>query len=344
MTKYKLAGIIFFVLVVIVVALFFLVTQNNPSPPPLVNDFGGRVSGHKLNELKAYWSKEITENGPEAAYQKFVASITDRGDIDSHTKAHVFGEALYEIGGLEAVRFCDHSFNFGCFHSFFGSAVHESGIEILKEFDQVCIDKYENKNLPCQHGIGHGLVVYTGYENLTEALDLCQTISWQPTGGCSSGVFMEYNFRTMGVTEGQNFIRTPSENLYEPCDGLPTKHQPSCYYEQVQWWQNTLKSDWQKISGLCEGLSDNQANFNACYHALGHYTAAGNNYNAAVVGEICSAMPSAKTVALCSEGASWLIIAEPDKVQDAYNLCSQLDTPYNEQCKNKLDNSPYGQT
>ena len=153
---------------------------------------------------------------------------------------------------------------------------------------------------------------------------------------------MEYNFHTMGATDGQNFMRTQGENVYEPCDELPTEYQPSCYYEQVQWWQSVMNSDWQKINGLCAELSDNQENFNACYHALGHYVAAGNNYNADAVSKICSTMANAETVALCSEGASWLIIAEPNKVQDAYNLCSQLDTPYNEQCKYKLDNSPYG--
>ncbi len=338
MTRYQIVGVAFFVLVIIT-ALFFLVTQDT-LPKLSASDVGQRVSGHDLNDLKVYWSREITEIGPEAAYQKFIKSATDDAvDVDSHTQAHVFGEALYETGGLEAVRFCDHSFAFGCFHSFFGSAVHQSGIEVLKKFDQVCIDKYNSKNLPCQHGIGHGVMVYTGYENLVEALDLCRAISWQPTGGCSSGVFMEYNFHIMDAAEGQDFLRPPTENLYEPCDSLPTEYQPSCYYEQVEWWQNTMNSDWLKINRLCEALSDNQENFNACYSAVGHYVAASNNYDAGLVGQICSTMPTAETVALCSEGALWLIIAEPGKVSDAYNLCSELELPYNKQCEDKLSHA-----
>ena len=139
---------------------------------------------------------------------------------------------------------------------------------------------------------------------------------------------MEYNFHTMGATEGHNFMRTLGENVYEPCDSLPTEYQPSCYYEQVQWWQGTTNSDWQKISSWCEALSDNQANFNACYQSLGHYASAANNFNTDSVIQICDTMPTNETVALCSEGASWLIIAEPGKIPDAYSLCNRLDSPY----------------
>ena len=208
----------------------------------------------------------------------------------------------------------------------------------LKKFNQFCIDKYGTEVDPCQHGIGHGLMVYIGYENLAEALDFCHDIQ-KPVklpDGCTGGVFMEYNFDTMGnamgIARGQ---RALGESLYEPCDKLPAKYQPSCYYEQVDWWEKILDSDWQKISGLCGELSSDKENLNACYGAVGHYAVSGNDYDIDVVIGVCGAMPTAEIVYLCSERAAMFIA--PDNLSGAYRLCEQLEIPYRERCEDKLN-------
>ena len=150
---------------------------------------------------------------------------------------------------------------------------------------------------------------------------------------------MEYNFHTMGnetgLGEGR---RTAGENIYEPCDSLPTKYQPACYHEQVEWWESIVNLDWQKISQLCKTLSDNQENSKACYLAIGHYAAIRNNFNADLAAEICSILPTAETRALCSGRAAWLIINEPgERTSDPYILCKQLESPYNKQCEDRLN-------
>jgi hypothetical protein len=181
-----------------------------------------------LRELTSKWQDTITVLGPEEAHKAFLleAISTSSAAISPHDQAHAFGEALYAVAGLSGLSYCDSSFEFGCYHSFFGIAVAKEGIGILPEFKDACTSRYPALSLPCQHGIGHGVLVYTDYENIVKALELCETIADLPTGGCSSGVFMEYNFHTMDESQSDNYVREKNDDVYAPCNALPLRFQP----------------------------------------------------------------------------------------------------------------------
>jgi hypothetical protein len=287
----------------------------------------------ELRELKEQWKTQIQEEGAEKAYAQFVKEAPQR-EIATHSQAHAFGEALYETEGLDGLRVCDSSFEFGCYHSFFGVAVNAEGIETLPKFDQACKNKYGDQNLPCQHGIGHGILVYTDYNQLEPALELCETISDLPTGGCSSGVFMEYNFHTMD--DSVDFIRTAGDDLYEPCDTLPQRFQASCYFEQVQWWESVFNKDYKRIGELCAQLTAGSAEYTACYNGIGNYVAASAAYDFEKIAAQCLLMPDAASQGLCHEGASWLVRSIEGKKDDASKLCEILSDPYKSQCFQKL--------
>lgn len=287
-----------------------------------------------LRNLKEEWKKVIKEEGGEVAYSKFL-KVANQSEIEPHEQAHAFGEALYEIEGITGLSFCDSSFEFGCYHSFFGVAVQQEGIGVLPKFNEACTTKYGERNLPCQHGIGHGVLVYTDYENLNQALELCETISTLPTGGCSSGVFMEYNFHTMDEsTDG--YVRDVKDDLYEPCNTMPERFQPSCYLEQVQWWQTIFNSDFKHIGNLCNVLPQASANYTACFNGIGNYIAAFTEREYASIIEQCVLMPNEETKGLCHEGASWLIRFEEGKSDDAAMLCNVLQEPFRTSCTQKL--------
>lgn len=299
----------------------------------LDQDFPAAAS--ELRAQKKHWSELITQAGAEQAYAVFLEEAPKKS-LDTHAQAHAFGEALYESEGLEGLRVCDASFEFGCYHSFFGLAVNAEGIGALPKFDEACKSKYGN-DLPCQHGIGHGILVYTDYDNLQDALELCETISSLPTGGCSSGVFMEYNFHTMESVRGGDYLREPTENLYEPCDTLPQRFQASCYFEQVQWWQAVFKDDFARIGELCAALPAQSAEYTACYNGVGNYIAASAAFDYDRMVALCGAMPGADAQGLCHEGASWLVRAVEGKEALAPKLCEALEEPYQSQCLQKLE-------
>jgi hypothetical protein len=295
-------------------------------------------SAQSLRAAKEKWKEVIQKDGPERAYASFkteAENITIEGS--AHNQAHAFGEALYELEGLSGLSTCDSSFEFGCYHSFFGVAVAALGIGVLPEFDQACKTKYGDMNLPCQHGIGHGVMVYTDYD-LVKGLELCETISDLPTGGCSSGVFMEYNFHTMAEDGNPAYLREKTDNVYAPCDTLPTRFQASCYLEQVQWWQGIFKGDFRHIGQLCAALPPLSDIYDACYHGIGNYGAAQADLLFDDIVQTCSLMPNEYSLALCHEGASWLVRGQEEKADEAMRLCTVLNEPYKTTCTQKLQN------
>ena len=333
-------GVKYIIAVVVVVGSLYIVWSKLDIPKGISHTNSPAVtseSASSLRALKERWKNSIQKDGAEDSYTAFKSEASKLDSVSAHAESHAFGEALYELKGLEGLSTCDSSFEFGCYHSFFGLAVSAEGIGTLPKFDQACKTKYGDRNLPCQHGIGHGILVYTDY-NLVKALELCETISTLPTGGCSSGVFMEYNFHSMAENADGSYLREKSENLYEPCDTLPTRFQASCYVEQVQWWQGIEKGDFKIIGHLCAALPVHSDVYEACYHGVGNYgaTQVSSEFEGTI--KICALMPNEESEALCHEGASWLIRGQEGKEQDAHKLCDVLHEPYRSSCAKKLQN------
>ena len=260
------------------------------------------VSGYDLRGIRDHWVERILAAGATNAYAEFL-DTAENYSIDTHTHAHLIGEALYKTNGLSGIQYCDESFTFGCFHSFFGMAVDEHGVGVLKQLDEYCTASFASRSTECQHGIGHGILIHVGYENLVAALDLCLSVSPLLTGGCTSGVFMEYNFLTMQDSTGS--MRERGENLLYPCDALPQMYEPSCYYEQVQWWSALFFDDPKKLVALCEVVtetSNHPDSSTSCYSALGHYTAATHNFSCSKITEVCEAVEDSVLQQLCYQG------------------------------------------
>ncbi|MFM2381601.1 MAG: hypothetical protein RLZZ76_368 [Candidatus Parcubacteria bacterium] len=287
-----------------------------------------------LRDETVFWGERIFELGPERAYAEFLNTAPTK-DMSTHDQAHAFGEALYEKEGLEGLSFCDSSFEFGCYHSFFGVAVAKEGVGILSEFSGACRARFGDYNLPCEHGIGHGVLVYTDYV-LEEALALCETVSVVPTGGCSSGVFMENNFHTMDETVTEHFVRPLTDDVYAPCTVLPERFQPSCYLEQVQWWQNIYANDFAHIGTLCANIKGTTEAVDACFHGVGNYVAAHADLVVDAIVKVCATMPTAEAQALCHEGASWLVRADGSGIENAQKICAALLGEFGTICLRKL--------
>lgn len=287
---------------------------------------GLRASGNELTDIRSFWREQIKASDGASAAEDFYATALSKAtpSIDAHTLAHLFGEALYEEVGLAGIGYCRTDFEFGCFHSFFALAVKEKGIEILPILDDACVEAFGTAYLPCQHGLGHGIVVYTGYDALLEALTLCEKIRWQPLGGCSSGVFMEHNFHTMAASEtGTSFLRPLEDDVYAPCSTLPQKHQPSCYQEQVQWWQNHFSNDFTYIGTLCDAVPETE-NRTACFNGIGNYVAASNNLNVTSITTICGTMPNQFGIVECQQGGAWLVRGDGSGIESAEKVCEGL--------------------
>src|SRR3989344_7594642 len=187
---------------------------------------------------EARWGARIAAVGGVAAYTELAREVEPETPQDRHAQAHYFGGALYDTEGVESVSVCDAQFSYGCFHEFLGRAIAENGLPSVADLNQKCFDRLDEQGLACQHGIGHGLVSYLGYDqkDLVRALEVCRDLPHgDPIGGCFGGVFMEFNMRTLASENGlrPGFAEDPTE----PCSALRSPYQQPCLY-----WQPDRKS------------------------------------------------------------------------------------------------------
>ena len=77
------------------------------------------------------WIDRIDEIGATLAYEEFKKEYERESSLEvQHMGAHILGELLREELNIEGIKICDDSFQFGCYHSFFGKAISEQGVSV----------------------------------------------------------------------------------------------------------------------------------------------------------------------------------------------------------------------
>lgn len=284
--------------------------------------------------LLSYWNEAVREYGGKEAYQRFADAYGALDVQRQHALAHVFGEALYKQEGISGVAVCDSNYSFGCYHAFFGWALADQGLSILEELDQECIKEYGRKGLGCQHGIGHGVIAELGYDKLAESLEACMRLDWQdPIGGCTSGVFMEFNFNTM---QQWGTRQLDERGEHYPCTEVPDRFTQACYFEQPAWWSMREGDDYAHVGALCEEVTD-AADREACYRGTGNVIAGLTKYNIEEMQAACGEMPDSEGEFLCIEGATW-IVSNQEQFKDVWQqLCEPYSGQRYKQCMGSHD-------
>ena len=190
------------------------------------------TAGFFREEQSALEKRLLRENAAKV-YADILVKYAHTAPNSQHGIAHIFGEVLYKTTGLSGITVCDNSFAFGCFHGFLFNAIADKDIASINDLDRMCIEKFGEYNLGCQHGIGHGIAEHYGSQNLDQSLDACATLSWKHRlMGCSGGVFMEYMMPSLsgkGAGSVQVNPLTPNDP-YAPCDNIKHQFKPECFY------------------------------------------------------------------------------------------------------------------
>lgn len=283
---------------------------------------------------RAYWNERIQRTGPEKTYQEFLEKNTSAPYTRQHNATHVIGELFYEHRGVEGIVFCDPSFGFGCFHGFFGFALATEGETLVEALDQACIDAYGPLGTGCQHGIGHGLLAYLGYDRLVDALRLCEkTTQLVPLLGCTSGVYMEHN--TPLVSGEGNIQPAPlpfdEANPYSSCPGVPERFQQSCYFEIGSWWMQVSGKTPSELGALCAAL-ENEENRSACARGLGNFLSFTTEYDAQKAVETCSAIVNPDVSLMCRAGVAWGFFSNPLYTERSAEPCDGLSKIDRDRC------------
>lgn len=276
----KLLGKLALIIIFLVIVGIFYFTQK---PGKLPDSFD-------IASERIYWRNRLLKENPNRVYQAFKDKYANVDFTVQHSGAHLFGELLFNNFGADGISVCDSTFSFGCYHGLFTNAINKEGIKIAKKLNDSCIKKYPGGPSACQHGIGHGILEYMGTNHLTDALNVCQSLSTAPLYGCKAGVFMEYNVPLV-FDSGPPHIQTRKFDPlqpYSPCPALPADFHQACYYELVQFWDKFI--DFDKIGALCKAIPDTDERI-ACYKGVGNNAGPSVNFDIDRAKSICKKMP-----------------------------------------------------
>lgn len=295
--------------------------------------FASKKAPEKLGEIlkeRKEWIDIYEATGPNELWSLLKKRY--RQNYHRHTVAHIFGELLYDMEGYRGVTVCDSAFSYGCYHAFFGKALATEGMDIVFDLDEACVEKFGPQDSGCQHGIGHGVLQYLGYNKLKEALNTCNSL---PERGrsCFEGVFMEYNFRTdiEGYGAEEELRKITQGNLYLPCPNVDEEYKDACYYELPRWWERIYKSDFEKLGILCQAIVKDEFRED-CFRGIGTNAVLASDHKLDDTVKKCDLMPSQEGLNYCRVEASWAFNSVPDYAHLATQVCDGLDDEMQQLC------------
>ena len=212
------------------------------------------------------------EKGPKRALAVFTRMIdTDPTVRVCHRIAHAIGAgALAHYNGDVGPAFADGSAV--CWSGYYHGILERAFAGVSEEdlptvARRLCASQQVRRSdfvaYQCVHGLGHGLMIYTGYD-MPKSLATCDKLatSWDQTS-CTGGVFME-NLQTSYGT------RSPwlkdDQPLY-PCTTVSERHKLYCYLMVTSRILDVDGGDWQKTVGWCRKAEPNWVA--TCFQSLG---------------------------------------------------------------------------
>jgi hypothetical protein len=212
--------------------------------------------------------------GAKRALSLFESSIETNAHVerDCHRIVHTIGSAVYERNDRNVAKtfsqgsaICASGFYHGILERAFLGATTTADLQRLA--GELCVDLDIRRrsffDYQCRHGLGHGLMIQTGY-HLPTALAVCESLGtrWDEVT-CTSGVFMEnvstrFGFRSPWLDE---------ERPLAPCDGLRPRHRRSCYVRATTWVLQLVENDFGRAAQTCLSAGAEWARF--CMRGLG---------------------------------------------------------------------------
>ena len=147
---------------------------NNPIPKNLleVSDLSGK--NLSFEELQKYFKDLADKKG--ARYAFAVLKVAPLGpNIDLHLLGHTVGDVLYKQEGASGITACNNDFRNACSHSIVVGLFYDKGEKALGPISEACRKAPGGSGAytMCFHGLGHGILSYTGYD-MAKAAEICK--------------------------------------------------------------------------------------------------------------------------------------------------------------------------
>ena len=176
----------------------------------------------------------------------------------------------------------------------------------------------------CVHGLGHGLMIYSGY-NLPFSLEMCDRLatSWDQTS-CTGGVFMENIASTYDVRS--RWLR--DDDLVYPCNAVAERHKLYCYLMVTSRVNEVNGYRWKETAAVCRTVE--RAWIETCFESYGRDASGFTRQNPAEAARICEF--AASFAASCFYGAARDMTSNYANGRRASELCRLAGGTSRERC------------
>ena len=263
--------------------------SGGTDPPPPVREAleaCGGMEGEAATECYIERvERRVEEGGTEAALET-LSGLAERVpgiNADGHRFVHAVGMAAYreERDVHDAFESCTDLFQSGCRHGTLQA--HFMALDSVRAADvrRVCAPYREPGRellaFQCQHGVGHGLTMYYGWD-LPRALEGCDALEGREARhSCYGGAFMEnavHATRPHRHGSGGHGAGSPSgwramepDDPHHPCSAVEARYRAACYEMQtsimIHLNDGSLKETVEECERAPEGWRDD------CFRSLG---------------------------------------------------------------------------
>ena len=273
------------------------------------------------------------KEGPEKALAELAKDDQSVAGVraDCHQISHWVGRAgltYYKNDAGAALSHGAMTCNSGYYHGVMQLAF--AGLPrpaVIVKAKKLCSAPAMNKNefllYQCVHGLGHGLMIYSG-DDLPWSLGTCHKLD-DPINrdSCTGGVFMQNFDTTMGVSK---YLKA-KDPIY-PCNAVGENDKSYCYlivtarilaldhynWSKTAWWCRRSEKDWVAT----------------CFESFGRDASGFTNYHAGRTVRICR--QAGRNLTDCLDGASWDFANNYAAGRQSVALCTAAPQSYKARC------------
>ena len=278
-------------------------------------------------------------DGPKPALIEFAKDMQSNTTVqaDCHRIAHMMGSAaLVRFNGDVSKAFALGAST--CWSGWYHGILERAFADVGSKADagavsrKLCsgqtIQRTQYLYYQCVHGLGHGLMIFSGYD-LPWALHVCDDLKtdWDQTS-CTGGVFMENISSSYGVKS--RWVK--DDDPVYPCETVSEKHKLYCYLMVTSRVNQLNGFNWRKTAATCRSVEKDW--IETCFESLGRDASGFTRENPPQIAGICSA--AKPYIVSCLYGAVRDLASFDPRGERAARLCSLVGSRFKAQCYNGI--------
>ncbi len=274
--------------------------------------------------------------GPRAALTRFDETI-EEGDPSCHRIAHAIGAAsLARYRGNVARTFAEGSSS--CFSGYYHGVLERALVTVrsndpdrlgkvargLCDDPDVLVSRW--MAYQCYHGLGHGLMITTGY-GLPTSLEACERIeTFLDRTSCKGGVFMENISSSYGVKSRW----TRDDDPVYPCNAVDRNDKVTCYGMVTSRILRVDGLDWENAAEICAGVENDFVK--TCFRSLGRDISGQTHRDPEEIVELCAVTRPYGAESACISAAAMDMASNYTSGTQAAALCESSPAEVRGEC------------